>query len=121
MTPTPTPEVREPTIQMLNAAVDATGAGSGMSWSNMSPQSLFQTAYRAMIAASLQPVVAPSDLSGEDARRAMALSVNSGLLEALTTLLKHDEEDAGCVPTAAHLDAQEDARLAISQAQGASA
>lgn len=41
----------EPDMTMLNAAVDATGAGSDMSWANRSPQSLFETGYRAMIAA----------------------------------------------------------------------
>lgn len=44
--------LREPTMQMLNAAVDATGAGAGMSWVNRSPQRLFQDAHRAMIAAA---------------------------------------------------------------------
>ena len=38
-----------PTSYMLNAAVDATGAGSDMSWSNRSPQSLFEQGYSAMI------------------------------------------------------------------------
>lgn len=38
-----------PTPEMLNAAVDATGAGSDMSWSNRSPQSLFQQGWSAMI------------------------------------------------------------------------
>lgn len=41
-----------PTPDMLNAAVDATDAGSGMSWSNRSPQSLFQAGYEAMLAAA---------------------------------------------------------------------
>lgn len=37
------------TPEMVNAAVDATGAGSDMSWSNRSPQSLFQQGWCAMI------------------------------------------------------------------------
>lgn len=45
----------KPTRAMLNEAVDVTGAGSDMSWSNMSPQSLFDRAYRAMIAAAPAP------------------------------------------------------------------
>ena len=43
----------EPTMPMLNAAVDATGAGAGMSWSNRSPQGLFETGHRAMLSAAL--------------------------------------------------------------------
>lgn len=43
---------KEPTRDMLNAAVDATGAGSGMSWANRSPQTLFEQAYKGMIAAA---------------------------------------------------------------------
>lgn len=39
---------------MLNAAVDATGAGSDMSWSNMSPQTLFERGHKAMIQAAIQ-------------------------------------------------------------------
>ena len=39
------------------------------------------------------------------------------LLEALTALLDYDEQDAGCVPTHAHLDAQDDARAAILKAR----
>ena len=38
------------------------------------------------------------------------------LLSALEALLSHDEQDAGCVPTDAHLDAQNDARAAIAKA-----
>lgn len=38
------------------------------------------------------------------------------LLEALKTLLAHDEQDAGCIPTDAHLDAQNAARAAITRA-----
>lgn len=42
----------EPTPAMLNEAVDATEAGSGMSWVNRSPQKLFEQGYRAMLAAA---------------------------------------------------------------------
>lgn len=45
--------LRSPTLTMLNSAVDRTGAGSGMSWSNRSPQTLFETAHTAMIDAIL--------------------------------------------------------------------
>ena len=38
------------------------------------------------------------------------------LLTALAALLSYDEQDAGCVPTDAHLDAQNDARAAIAKA-----
>jgi len=41
----------EATVEMMNAAVDRTGAGSGMSWVNRSPQRMFETAFRAMLAA----------------------------------------------------------------------
>ncbi|MFD1104188.1 hypothetical protein [Sphingobium olei] len=41
-----------PTMEMLNAATDATGAGSDMSWSNRSPQTMFEQAWSAMIAAA---------------------------------------------------------------------
>ena len=51
----------EPAVEMLNAAVDATGAGSGMSWNGMSPQSLFERGYRAMLAAAPAP---PSSTEG---------------------------------------------------------
>lgn len=44
--------MREPTMDMLNSAVDATGAGSGMSWANRSPQKLFDVGYKAMIDAA---------------------------------------------------------------------
>lgn len=43
---------REPTNQMNNAAIDATGAGSDMSWRNKTPQMVVAVAYRAMIAAA---------------------------------------------------------------------
>lgn len=46
--------MREPTMTMLNAAVDATGAGSDMSWANRSPQGLFETGHQAMIDAALR-------------------------------------------------------------------
>lgn len=45
----------EPTMAMLNAAVDATEAGAGMSWVNRSPQKLFQVGYQAMLANALAP------------------------------------------------------------------
>lgn len=45
--------MREPTMAMLHAAVDRTGAGSDMSWSNRSPQGLFETGWQAMIDAAL--------------------------------------------------------------------
>ncbi len=48
---------KEPTRDMLNAAVDATGAGSGMSWANRSPQTLFEQGYKGMIAAAPTPPV----------------------------------------------------------------
>ena len=41
--------MREPTREMLNAAVDATDAGSGRSWANRSPQRLFKDGMAAMI------------------------------------------------------------------------
>ena len=44
--------MREPTEAMANAAVDATDAGSDMSWANRSPQQLFRDGYSAMIAAA---------------------------------------------------------------------
>lgn len=47
-------EMRVPTMTMLNAAVDATGAGSDMSWANRSPQRLFETGHQAMIDAALR-------------------------------------------------------------------
>lgn len=40
------------TREMLNAAVDATGAGYGMSWVNRSPQTLFEQGWYAMLAAA---------------------------------------------------------------------
>lgn len=46
--------MREPTMTMLNAAVDRTGAGRDMSWVNRSPQSLFETGHQAMIDAALR-------------------------------------------------------------------
>lgn len=46
--------MREPTRDILNAAVDTTGAGSGMSWVNRSPQTLFEQAHRGMIDAALK-------------------------------------------------------------------
>lgn len=42
----------EPTQDMLNAAVDATDAGGGMSWVNRSPQKLFEQGWQAMLAAA---------------------------------------------------------------------
>lgn len=42
------------------------------------------------------------------------------LLEALESLLHYDEQDAGCIPTDAHLDAQNEARAAIARARGES-
>lgn len=42
----------EPTPAMLNAAVDATEAGSGMSWVNRSPQKMFEQGWQAMLAAA---------------------------------------------------------------------
>lgn len=45
--------MRDPTMNMLNAAVDATDAGSGMSWVNRSPQKLFHAGQRAMIDAAI--------------------------------------------------------------------
>jgi hypothetical protein len=43
------------------------------------------------------------------------------LLEALSLLLSHDEQDAGCLPTDAHRDAQQAARAAIARATGEAA
>ena len=45
----------EPTDEMPNAAVDATGAGIGMSWVNRSPQKIFRVGYKAMLSAAPQP------------------------------------------------------------------
>lgn len=45
--------MREPTMPMLNAAVDRTGAGGDMSWVNRSPQGLFEAGHQAMIDAAL--------------------------------------------------------------------
>lgn len=53
MTPTPTPEVTE---EMVTAAVRVSGDG----------RNITRKAIAAALAASPQPVVAPSDLSGED-------------------------------------------------------
>lgn len=39
------------------------------------------------------------------------------LLEALKSLLDYDEQDAGCIPTDAHRDAQNVARAAIAKAE----
>lgn len=47
--------MREPSSNMLNAAVDLTGAGSDMDWSNRSPQQIFREAWFAMIEAALEP------------------------------------------------------------------
>jgi len=55
----------------------------------------------------------------DNTRRSLAEIANSALLTALTDLLKHDEQDAGCIPTDAHLDAQDNARNAIAIATGA--
>lgn len=43
---------REPTPEMLDAAVDATGIGSGMTWSNRSPQTVVEVAYAAALSAA---------------------------------------------------------------------
>lgn len=45
-------------------------------------------------------------------------ALTAELLSSLTALLSYDEQDAGCIPTDAHLDAQNDARAAISKATG---
>lgn len=45
----------EPTEEMSNSAVDATGAGIGMSWVNRSPQKIFRVGYKAMLSAAPQP------------------------------------------------------------------
>jgi hypothetical protein len=55
------------------------------------------------------------DLDTADAR---LIASAPELLEALRSLLSHDEQDAGCIPTDAHLDAQNDARAAIARATG---
>lgn len=44
-----------PTPEMLNAATDATRAGSDMDWTNRSPQKLFGQGYAAMLAAAPAP------------------------------------------------------------------
>ncbi len=49
--------MRAPKMDMLNAAVVRTGGGSGMSWSNRSPQGLFETAWQAAIDAALEPTL----------------------------------------------------------------
>lgn len=49
----------DPSMVMLNQAVDATGAGSGMSWNGRSPQSVFEAGYRAMVA-KLAPASTPA-------------------------------------------------------------
>lgn len=55
--------MREPMMKQLNAAVDATGAGAGMSWVNRSPQKLFAEAWSAMLSAALAD--ASSDIGKE--------------------------------------------------------
>lgn len=46
-------------------------------------------------------------------------ALTAELLAALSLLLSHDEQDAGCLPTDAHRDTQEYARAAIAKATGA--
>jgi len=57
----------------------------------------------------------------EHTANACLIAAAPDLLEALKALLGHDERDAGCVPSDAHLDAQNDARAAIAQAVGGEA
>lgn len=54
--------------------------------------------------------------TGEMEANARLIAAAPVLLEALTALLSYDEQDAGCVPTDAHLDAQNAARAAIAKA-----
>jgi len=42
----------EPTEEMLNAAVDKTNAGGGMSWTGLTPQMLFRNTWKAMLIAA---------------------------------------------------------------------
>jgi len=42
------------------------------------------------------------------------------LIAAAKVLLDYDEQDAGCIPTDAHLDAQEEVRIAIAKAESPS-
>lgn len=62
MTPTPTPEVREPTNAEIAALSKALREGGNI----VTTAGILKEAARMMIAASPQLVVAPSDLSGED-------------------------------------------------------
>lgn len=55
------------------------------------------------------------DESDADAR---LIASAPDLLAALKSLLDYDVQDAGCLPTDAHLDAQNDARAAIAKAEG---
>lgn len=48
-------------------------------------------------------------------------ALTAELLAALSLLLSHDEQDAGCLPTDAHRDAQQAARAAIARATGEAA
>jgi len=50
----------EATWEMANAAVDATGAGAGMTWVNLSPQKMFRIGHHAAVSA------APDLLTEED-------------------------------------------------------
>lgn len=70
---------------------------------------------------ALPKFVLEADEIRDDAMEANARLIASApeLLEALKALLAHDECDAGCIPTDAHLDVQNDARAAIRKATGA--
>lgn len=57
-------------------------------------------------------------LDGQLEANARLIAAAPELLEALKALLAYDEQDAGCIPSHAHLDAQEDARAAIVKATG---
>ena len=54
----------------------------------------------------------------QSAANARLIAAAPDLLEALKALLSYDEQDAGCIPTDAHLDAQNAARAAITRADG---
>lgn len=63
----------KPTMAMLNAAVDHTGAGSNMDWNGLSPQSLFQRAWFAMLAAT-PPADAQAPEATQQRQRAARLT-----------------------------------------------
>lgn len=56
--------------------------------------------------------------AAESRANARIIAAAPDLLLALKELLEYDERDAGCIPTEAHLEAQDAARAAIAKAEG---